>query len=242
MKNGRQVSRQVETVTNSSINHKSRARAPDISLRPRLSNLITKFTCQRGRKSTREWGRALSSMDNKNEKWIQKCRFRQIYMKLFGILARKYFWLNVMKRVFFQQSVNLQQKGPDNHRPLRDNCGLKPWNTWCRLPRLRCQQSRHVHKSPQLTYTVNYYHTKRDSMAQTVQLRPRLWKKTLQFRLNTHGAALRTSLGGKFVYEKAQTVFVRAQVDAMRHRKLTGAVVLPSLRKHTMTGRFPPKW
>lgn len=54
MKNGRQVSRQVETVTNSSINHKSRARDPDISLRPRLSNLITKFTCQRGRKSTRE--------------------------------------------------------------------------------------------------------------------------------------------------------------------------------------------
>ena len=46
----------------------------------------------------------------------------------------------------------------------------------------------------------------------------------------------------KFIYEKAQTAFVRAQVDVMRHRKLTGAVLLSSVRKHTMAGRFPLRW
>ena len=41
-------------------------RAPDISPRPKLSILITKFTCQRGRKSTREWGRRFVKSGQKN--------------------------------------------------------------------------------------------------------------------------------------------------------------------------------
>lgn len=52
MKNGRRVSRQVDTVTSISINHGTVHELPNVSLSPEVSVLITKFTCQLGSRST----------------------------------------------------------------------------------------------------------------------------------------------------------------------------------------------